>query len=658
MLDQRLLNKHDHIAELQEKASKLQKIEKLNWFPIAVDEIRKWLFGFIDANKFSSIIDTKDINEIITRLNRDELPGKNLALVNDIPPSLPENINGLLQNQIGSEESEESEESEWVYATAIAEAIANESDNLLKVVTLWRLSYNYSIAWFKLRHHLAKKLRENTGKAHNFVKTCQKILDHTLGNIHFDVREADREDFIKTTEEFEKRRSFFNTIEWELIFGHINCYSFLLDILDVVRLLDKKKYVNFLDTIKSPAIISSIIINGEIDKSLSEQVNLLNLSLENSTEINLEDSILIPLLFKKIHYSLKEIEEYYTKNPDIENKSEEDITEIVNVLISSDVTGALSFYWITYLISRDESAHNSNSDVLKHTYNLIRMLSEGLHSKGFILSSLTCHFYKLIELNQQRKTRIDMAMYGFYALCSIFIKEEKPSIDTSQLLVTIYKSSLLKSHFGLRTSYNGQFLGYADYQVGLLLSHFDNPSVEWLSIWNDLSKLRRDSLYYSYTRKNISTSPDLTHAYSGLAAVEWLISGGFQKHAVALDLWIYLLKISLRNNELHFQDDWKIYIMNLYARLPYIINSIDSGEHKYAYYLEYLGGDNELWIAACDALKLNGVNLNEVNSDLSTTDLNYIFNSYLAWNTRDGGKKRTFNLVDQAKSLLEVLREQ
>ncbi|HIF9401337.1 TPA: hypothetical protein ACX6RY_001287 [Photobacterium damselae] len=650
MLDQRLLKKHDHITELQAKADEFQEMDQKRWFSITVHEIKTWLLDFVNRNNFSSIIHAKDVTELIMKLNRDELPGKKLTLINDIPLNLPEHINVLLQEQYGNEESE------WVYAVAIAEAIADVSDDLPKVVALWKLSYNNSLVWFKLRHHLAKQLRENSEKKHNFFENCHKIVEHTLKNIHVDMRTSDIESFIKNTERFEEKKSFFNTIEWELNFGYNNYHSFLLEILDVVRLLDKKEYITLLDKIKTPVIISSLLFNAEINKSLNEQVKLLNIALVSSSEIHLENSILPPLLLDKIHNSLKEIEEYYNENPHIENKSEEDIIEIVNILTNQDATGIIAFYWITYLISKDESAHNSNSDILKHTYKLVSMLSEGLKNKGFTLSNLICHFDKLIELNQQQKTRLDMAMSGFYALCSIFIEEKKPTIETRDLLVTIYKKSLSISHFGLRTSYNGQFLGYADYQVGLLLSHSYTPSDEWLSIWNDLSELRRESLHYSYTRKNSSTSPDLTHAYSALAAIEWLISERFKKHAVALELWIYLLQISLRNNELHFQDDWKIYIMNLYARLPYIVNNIEGMEYQYAHYLEYLGGDNELWIAACAALQLNGVNLNEVNSELSTIDLNYIFNSYLAWNNKDGGKKRTFNLVDQAKSLLGILR--
>jgi hypothetical protein len=98
--------------------------------------------------------------------------------------------------------------------------------------------------------------------------------------------------------------------------------------------------------------------------------------------------------------------------------------------------------------------------------------------------------------------------------------------------------------------------------------------------------------------------------------------------------------------------------MNLFARLPYIIDKvfdIENIEIEYARYLDYLGGDYELWVAACDSLRMNGVNLNKVNSKVPSLNLNYIIKSYLAWSNRDGGKKHSFDLTAQANLLLEAL---
>ena len=638
MLDKRLLNGDVNAIEFNERMITAGNCEAEDWFLDAVKTLELWMENFVGEQHCLLKDNTVSITEAAKLLNRAQLPGKLLASVNGVPANLVEGVDALLQ------ETKSDDISEWVFGTALAEAMMKCSENPHNLVALWELSDYHYLAKVKLKQHCSVILRGNSVKASSFLDSCDLIVKHFKENIGSSIRPHHNDTFMAGIEALKKNKSFFNTASWEAVYGQgFNDFP-LIGIIDITRGFDKKKYIDILEEIEIPQVLSIMFFNTEISKSLDEQLEILDAAVSRSEPNN---SSVIPMILSEIEASIMMLN---NQNKDKSSKAlNEDILRLISPLVNMSEK-RLSYYWLVSLISKDDAVHNADEANAGYVNKIIECLSKELMTQDLDFHSFLKYFEELSFLHKEQKTRLSMVMYGFYALSGVFV-DEKLNDEIRSELLTIYESTLLNSDYGLRTDYSGTSIGYGDYNPGLIFAKNETCLEDWNRTWNSLLVKRRGRLFYAYSKGSYETSPDLTLAYAGLAAIEWLVSDQIDNSKNKLELFTLLLKLSIRKNELHFQDEWKYFIMNLFARLPYIVQGPDS-ESVYRDCLIELGGDNELVVGACDSLKRNGVDMDVIRHALPSVEVT--LNSYIAWLERDGGKKAGFNLSEQAIDMLKA----
>lgn len=651
-INELLLSNRQNDLELRDKKLSLDMLDENEveekWVSTAKNELVLWFSDFIQSQNPTNITDALKLSDQLSLLTRDQLPGKRLSMqCDEIPNSFFVGIDALLEGG----EADDFTKKIYAQSLAIFTENANTVEQLVGVLSFIHNDMMVRAIWGE---DLARRIDTDNEEKPLFIILIDSVVCYINENLDRGSFSRGGSDLSQSVSEFVKIKSFFNVLEWETFFRRERYFSGLFNLIDIIRLIDKEKYVSILEDLIAPQVFDFLLVGSSIECDIDEQLSLLESSL-NVNSHSPEDSIVAPLLMNKILLTLKTAMDlgYNSKNPELD--IDKYLLMFVAILNKYDLSGRLSFYLVVYLIRNDKGAHEVSSEDESINFKFITLLAKDYRCRKISEKNLTAFVDSLISLHECGKSRLDISFYGVNALTLLLISDEKHDSDFNNFLYEQYLRVLKIGTYSLRATYSGQSLGYADYHAGMIFVLNDNTAELWLNCWQSLVVKRRKALYYSYTKETSNQLPDLTHVYNGVAAIDMMLAGEHENLTAAKSLWLNVFTVCLTLSERFYGEEWNVIIINLYSRLPHILISDNhSVESQVAEYLNMLGGEVELIVGAINSLELNGVDIFELQKSLSLQNINLseYLTGYINWMERDGANPSKLNVIEQAKKIL------
>jgi len=132
-------------------------------------------------------------------------------------------------------------------------------------------------------------------------------------------------------------------------------------------------------------------------------------------------------------------------------------------------------------------------------------------------------------------------------------------------------------------------------------------------IWDSdaLCEKRRRLLHYRYSKENAIDYADTTHAYVGLAVLDWLLSQEQSNPAEAKSLWKGMFDTQFFHYLTSAKSETILFIGNLFGRFQSTFQDLKAAATQLKLFSNFsrLSGDVELLSACCLGLHLNNFDL-------------------------------------------------
>lgn len=524
----------------------------------------------------------------------------------------------------------------FILGSAIGKNLACNDANMAHMTIGWSFTERQDVGRAALSNAWVESLRTNLEQRDACfyeIENMVKELTIDLSRCYF---ERDRPIVQSCFAEWEKVVDLSEVWREPHIFSPFYCNE--IGILDLIRKIDKIRYLKILDLFTSPVAVREALSFPDIAQDREEILILLNNAqniIDPAGKWNRRTAALL-LIEVVISYaqSLVEVLEREiilgrTTDVNFKHLKEQEIPDWFKsafaALIGRNDGKIIAVEWLIELINR------YHTEVWRHGESEWSVLSTAIDSLAQCLSDKELNLSYVSELfglpetpnitcaelqSDTTKTRPPLFPTNRDGLSIILgtsiIEEEEPSNGSNEVLWCWFQELLLERNKGIEKHFSsGDLLRprWIYSQIGKILSSFDNPKERWLQAWQVMQNQRRRGMHQSYCDDRNALAPSQFLLQTGILTLDWLVSEEFNKCPLAQDLWetIYdSLREAKLTQPMDIHDSFPRLISYLFARWPQVYRDMNPLESLLPD-LKPLWGDNELICSVAVNLNCNGL---------------------------------------------------
>ncbi|KHD08293.1 hypothetical protein PN36_15640 [Candidatus Thiomargarita nelsonii] len=534
----------------------------------------------------------------------------------------------------------------YALGTAIGQSLAN-TVNIKQMLIAYSLFETQAVGHYALEYSWLEILPTTTHQQTwlNEIHNATKELSSNPIDCFF---KTEREIATAQLAEWEQTTELSKT--WHQYPIELGCFSHLIEMLDLVRQLDKTHYLTILDTLTYPILVRNALKNYKITQDREEILSLLanaNTVLDNNGKWN--KRTVAPLLAEMIVSHAHRLVESLKRLPDsFQQLREQEIPDWFNkafgVLLTRQDGNVIGIKWLIELIERYQSEiWRSGETEWSITVTAIECLSKCLAEKD----------YRLKETDAEEIKRHGLSKF----LAATLIAEKKTTLSESEDLWQWFQKLLLTEDEGIKNHFDsGQLTGrWVYYQpANLLANSNENPVKQWQQTWNKLQEQRNCAMHYIKDRNALASSQFLMQ--TGICTLDWLLD--YQKDELARELW-QVLYDALRETWLTQRNDinnvWPRLIGFLFAREHKIFEPQDTYLTKILpQHLKPLWGNSDLLTLVSLNLNQNGLSPQKLIEAFQAIGIDILANIKTN-NLWEKVTNKSFHMTDEVNTLLNSL---
>lgn len=676
MKDARLMANNQYAQKRESDMVEGKTVTPEPWFDQAVTAIADSPLLTNIKIKLESYRDDETLYKLIRGVDRSELPGQTVAILEGIPAGFPEEIDAVANG-----DHEATNQAAWLWGYALSRVCTGVDTTYKLLDVCFRLAQD-EIAYEAFLIGLSAAL-ESENSVH-VLSALNSLVEH-IANSPEKYVSRDQEHFRQIVQDWKVETNLASIWSFNA-FENFPYYCDSIGILEAVRRSDPVRYLQLLETAALPPIIEGAF--SKLDVSYDFDVILQLLTVAPLThEVNdgnpvWNKKLTAPILIDSALEHVKAVADVIIRT----NLEQKDIAEterdtttnvllqrLTETLLGRDDGTFLAIHWMCHLIERNATKPWGNNERWSPIPYAIEAIASGLYSKGIKLEDILRNFPQLAiptdeVLKQLRQSGVgDLDQYAkpsgldiLLACLWITNQSESKSVFEDEELLRFLDVLLIRQDGGLYISVPEACPTDREYYPALLYSTHNNPYEAWNASWSSLAEQRRLFRHrWADSTAPRSEDPSFFLANVGLATVDWLISPEVAKPEQAFPFWkaVFNAVFNVFITPPSFNKvRWNNLIAKLFSRLPHAstpqIRLSLVGE-----YLLRLGGNDELFIWSLANVCQNGVNIRDCSDILEKLgkDLKGRLEAYVEWEGRESNQRKNGRMIEVCQSLIQEM---
>jgi hypothetical protein len=621
--------------------------------------------------------DIGKIVEEVAHTDRSDLPGSELAINDQIPTSLPDEVDALV-----SGDHDASNQAAWLWGAALARICSDDNGSGMMLEAGWTLALSHDVSAEAFLVELSDAYnshRKETLSA-GICTIARNIKKHPEACVYRNERKR----FLQALENWEKEANFAEVWEsHQFEYFPFHCDS--AGVLDVLRRTNPKEYLVLLDEIRLPPVTEDALRLIDISEDIEAILELLALTppvtlSEADGEFKWNGNIGAAYLLETALDYAKRLTDvdpnFFEREVGEAAKREKEVaavfTEVTSVLLDRQDGLFLAIHWMCHLLRSQRQRRHQGAGPVPEA---IEALTTALKSTGVKLCNFSKIFPNLLSCEKLKLNLLQLEGIGdldryakpsgidlFWAALRVHTASDQitpPAADEAYF--ETFQSLLIRQDGGLCLTAPESHPESHLWLVALMYAMDENPFEKWLMTWKLLVEQRRLFRHrWSDDRTMWAEDPSFYLANVGLLLIDWLISPeiGKGKDAARAFGAVFDTVLDVAISPPGFKKDrWRYLLSSLFSRQPHIAqeeaNGIVAGRQ-----LARLGGDYELIVWCLANLLLNGADVRQVSSEFERQNgiaLKGILEDFIFWESRESNRRPNLKLIEEAQGIISQI---
>lgn len=648
-----------------------------SWFDAATATVAK-------SSALNPLIKLKtegaDIEKVVKEVSgtsRAELPGRQLALDDRVPTTLPDEVDALV-----SGDHDAGNVAGWLWGAALARICSDDNGTGMMLEAGWNLASCHDVSTEAFLAGLSEAYVSNYNEF--LLKGIRAIAHKIKSQPEECVYNKERDRFRQALEEWEKESNFPEVWEFRL-FQYFPFHCDSAGVLDVLRRSAPEQYLALLDEIRLPPVTENALRLIDVAEDLQAILDLLALAPPVTTgadgEVKWNGKIgAAYLLNAALDYAIQ-LSRAFPHSEEAETAEKEKeladvFTEIASVLLERQDGIFLAIHWMCHLIrSQRQRPYQSPNQAIAAIPGAIEALAAALHSRGIALANFEEIFPQLLNCDRSDLKSLQLQGLGdldryskpaaidvFWAALRVHTASYKSeALTADEAYFEAFHSVLIRQDGGLYLQAPESHSESHLWLLALMYAMDEKPCEKWLTTWKLLAEQRRVFQHkWPDDRAMWAQDPSFYVANIGLLLVDWLISPDLGKGEDAARVFraVFDTVLNMAISPPAFKNDrWQHLLANLFSRQPHLVEGEEGGIVA-GRQLARLGGDYALSVWCLANSLLNGVDIGSVTSEFESQNelsLTKMLEDFVFWESRESNRRPNLKLIEEAHNILSQI---